>query len=58
MKLVGFMVNCLYGPSLLDKTVDHITGLQSTGLGKILVPRLREYSLLTPSSRGARVHAT
>ena len=29
-----------------------------TGLGKRVVPRLRESLLLTPSGRGARVHAT
>ena len=35
----------------------HIIGV-CTGMGKIVVPRLRECRLLAPSCRGARVHAT
>ena len=49
-------LHCLFrglrtgGGSLSNSTI--------TGLGKRMVSRLREFRLLTPSGRGARVHAT
>ena len=53
------------GDTTAEPSQSHLVGLSQirnecgyTGLGSIMVLRLREFRLLTPSGRGARVHAT